>query len=100
MNSAARSLLFTPGSRSERFLEAAGTEADALIFDLEDAVAEGEKAAARGNVVAFLSDRPQIHQQIIVRINPIALTTCAWNVPMRAASDFTARPRSIRRNSQ
>lgn len=72
MSMAPRSLLFTPGSRPDRFLKAAATEADALILDLEDAVAEGDKAQAREHVVAFLSDRPQIRQQIVVRINPMS----------------------------
>lgn len=66
-----RSLLFTPGSRPDRFLKAAATDADALILDLEDAVAPADKDAARAHVVGFLNDRPQIRQQIVVRINPL-----------------------------
>lgn len=67
----ARSLLFTPGSRPDRFAKAAATGADALILDLEDAVAPTEKAAARGHVVGFLGNRGQVSQTIIVRINPL-----------------------------
>jgi citrate lyase beta subunit len=66
-----RSLLFTPGSRPDRFAKAAATETDALILDLEDAVAECDKAQARSNVVEFLTSRPQIRQQTVVRINPL-----------------------------
>lgn len=72
MSAVLRSLLFTPGSRSDRFAKAANTEADALILDLEDAVAESDKVSARSHVVAFLTDRPHIRQQIIIRINPIS----------------------------
>ena len=42
-----RVLLFTPGNRPERFAKAAATGADALILDLEDAVAVQAKDEAR-----------------------------------------------------
>lgn len=66
-----RSWLFTPGSRPDRFAKAAASAADALILDLEDAVAEENKAEARGHVTAFLDSRPDIRQKIAVRINPL-----------------------------
>lgn len=66
-----RSWLFTPGSRPDRFAKAAASAADALILDLEDAVAEENKGEARGHVIAFLESRPAIRQQIAVRINPL-----------------------------
>jgi (S)-citramalyl-CoA lyase len=44
-------LLFTPGNRPERFAKAAATNADALIFDLEDAVAAPGKDAARATLM-------------------------------------------------
>ena len=46
-----RSLLFVPGDRPERFAKAQASGADALILDLEDAVAETAKGAAREAVV-------------------------------------------------
>ena len=50
-----RSLLFSPGS-SRRMLEKARTSgADALIFDLEDAVAADQRGEARANVAAALA---------------------------------------------
>jgi citrate lyase beta subunit len=67
-----RSWLFTPGSRPDRFEKAAASAAEALILDLEDAVAEDRKTEARGHVIAFLESRPQIRQQVIVRINPLS----------------------------
>jgi citrate lyase subunit beta / citryl-CoA lyase len=39
--------LFVPGSRPDRFAKAAASEADAVILDLEDAVAQGSKEDAR-----------------------------------------------------
>lgn len=46
-----RSALFTPGNRPERFAKGAASGADALILDLEDAVAESAKDAARRSVI-------------------------------------------------
>lgn len=39
----ARSLLFVPGDRPERFAKAADSGADAIVIDLEDAVAPDAK---------------------------------------------------------
>ncbi len=64
-----RSLLFVPGDRPERMVKAAGMEADALILDLEDAVAPGAKPAARAAVTAFLG-QPRACP-LFVRINPL-----------------------------
>ncbi|MCU1483005.1 MAG: citrate lyase beta chain [Subtercola sp.] len=62
---AARSLLFVPGDRPERFDKAVTTGADAVVIDLEDAVAPAAKADARQNVVRWLSDGGRA----LVRIN-------------------------------
>jgi citrate lyase subunit beta/citryl-CoA lyase len=45
----ARSLLFVPGNRPERFGKAVAAHADIVILDLEDAVAAEDKAAARAH---------------------------------------------------
>jgi hypothetical protein len=47
MERLARSLLFVPGDRPERFDKAAACGAHAVIVDLEDAVAPAAKAQAR-----------------------------------------------------
>src|SRR6185436_10020208 len=49
-----RSKLFVPGTQPQRFAKALASGADAVSFDLEDAVAEGAKAEARANVAAFM----------------------------------------------
>lgn len=61
----ARSLLFVPGDRPERFDKAVATGADVVIIDLEDAVAPGSKAAAREAAVAWL----RIGGRAAVRVN-------------------------------
>ncbi|MEV0908992.1 HpcH/HpaI aldolase/citrate lyase family protein [Streptomyces hokutonensis] len=52
----ARTLLFVPGHRPDRFAKAAAAGADGIVLDLEDAVAPDSKDAARDHVLAWLSD--------------------------------------------
>ncbi|SDC27984.1 citrate lyase subunit beta / citryl-CoA lyase [Variovorax sp. CF079] len=68
-----RSKLFVPGSRPELFPKALDGPADALSFDLEDAVAEDRKAEARTQVGALLrSAAAQASgKTLIVRVNAI-----------------------------
>lgn len=55
-----RSVLFVPGVRPERFDKALASGADAVIIDLEDAVAPGDKDVARAAVVAWLQARAAV----------------------------------------
>ena len=67
-----RSMLFVPGDSEKKLAKAAGTKADALILDLEDAVAAERKPAARETVLAFLKAQPTPRKQKLwVRINPV-----------------------------
>jgi citrate lyase subunit beta/citryl-CoA lyase len=67
-----RTKLFVPGSRPELFEKAMASEADALSFDLEDAVDESRKTEARNHVAAFLRSLPADKQKvIIVRVNGV-----------------------------
>ncbi len=59
------SLLFVPASRPERIAKALNAGADAVIVDLEDAVAPGEKDAARAALAAALDAA----HPVMVRIN-------------------------------
>jgi citrate lyase subunit beta/citryl-CoA lyase len=69
-----RSFLFAPGNHSRRVTNALSLDADAVILDLEDAVATAEKRAARGAVVAALglSRRPLLY----VRVNAADTEFC------------------------
>jgi len=49
-----RSFLFVPGNRERMLAKALTTDADALLFDLEDAVPDSEKDSALEMTVAFL----------------------------------------------
>jgi citrate lyase subunit beta/citryl-CoA lyase len=58
--------IFVPGDRPERFEKAAASGADAIILDLEDAVAAAAKATAREALRTDFTSLP-----IIIRINAI-----------------------------
>ena len=64
-----RSLLFVPGDRPDRMEKALGAGADALILDLEDAVAPANKQVARHEVAHFLNQHNEM--RILVRVNPL-----------------------------
>lgn len=64
-----RSLLYVPGS-SERFIAKASKRgADAIIVDLEDAVAEAEKTAARDALTRTVETVGQGGARVFVRVN-------------------------------
>ena len=63
-----RSVLYIPGSNERALEKARGLAADAIIFDLEDAVAPAEKPAARATLKAALAEDYGPRARI-VRIN-------------------------------
>jgi len=63
----ARSWLFVPATRPERFAKAAASGADMVVVDLEDAVPAGEKGAARAEAAAWLAG----DGAGAVRVNPV-----------------------------
>ncbi|RKN12425.1 HpcH/HpaI aldolase/citrate lyase family protein [Streptomyces radicis] len=60
----ARTLLFVPGDRPDRFARAAASGADGVLIDLEDAVAPQDKARAREAAAAWLTGH-----RALVRVN-------------------------------
>ena len=64
-----RSVLYMPGANIRALEKARTLPADALIFDLEDAVAPDAKEAARGNVVAAAGSRSYGKREIAIRCN-------------------------------
>jgi citrate lyase beta subunit len=66
--SAPRSWLFVPGDRPERFDKAAASGCDAVILDLEDAVAPAVREQAANNVLQWLAGRATGGPQIWVRV--------------------------------
>lgn len=66
----ARTYLFVPGTRPERFVKALASGADRVVLDLEDAVAPDDKANARSAITTWLQGAtPAERSRIVVRIN-------------------------------
>ena len=64
-----RSVLYIPGSKPRALDKARGLPADAIIFDLEDAVIPEEKATARATLSAALETGGYGARMKIIRIN-------------------------------
>ena len=69
----ARTYLFVPGNRPDRFAKALASGADAIVIDLEDAVAADDKASARDAIARWAADAsPRDRGRVVVRINEAA----------------------------
>jgi citrate lyase subunit beta/citryl-CoA lyase len=78
-----RSLLFVPGDSERKLARALEAGADALILDLEDAVASSAKAQARALAAEFLAGHAAAGSpRLYVRIN--ALDTREWEADLAA----------------
>ena len=64
-----RSVLYMPGANTRALEKARTLSADALIFDLEDAVAPEAKEAARSNVVLAAESKAYGKREIAIRCN-------------------------------
>ena len=67
-----RSKLFVPAIRFDLFEKALLSGADAVCFDLEDAVASDRKAEAREYLEPFLRDRSVASPKLLVRTNQVS----------------------------
>ncbi|SAK87465.1 HpcH/HpaI aldolase [Caballeronia pedi] len=68
----ARSLLFVPATRPERFAKALGSGANCIIIDLEDAVADDSKISAREQLAQHLPQlTPAQLARTLVRVNAV-----------------------------
>ena len=66
-----RSALYMPGSNARAIEKARTLAADAVIFDLEDAVAPDAKAAAREKVCAAVQAGGYGKRELVIRINAL-----------------------------
>ncbi len=76
-------LLFCPADRPERFATAAA-RADAVIIDLEDAVASGAKTGARGALIEAELDP----DRVIVRVNATGTADFVADMATLSQTDF------------
>ncbi len=77
--------LFVPADRPERFTKAAAAGADAIILDLEDAVAAARKDSARSSLTTDFTDLP-----VIVRINASGTNWHDADIEAMSRHDFAA----------
>jgi citrate lyase subunit beta/citryl-CoA lyase len=71
----ARSFLFVPATRPERYAKALASGADAVIIDLEDAVAPADKMAARQMLAQAWPGLPAAQRgRVLVRLNASGTT--------------------------
>ena len=78
----ARSLLFVPGNRPERFHKALASGADAVVLDLEDSVPAAEKPAAREAIGRSWTELQAAGLPLVIRIHalpsPLGDDDLAW----------------------
>jgi citrate lyase subunit beta / citryl-CoA lyase len=79
-----RSVLYMPGSNARAMEKARELPADAVIFDLEDAVAPDAKTKARELIVEALKKGGFGHREVLVRIN--GLDTAWWGDDLAVAA--------------
>ena len=79
-----RSVLYMPGSNARALEKAKSIPADALILDLEDAVAPEAKETARAQVCAAVKAGGYGHRELVIRIN--ALDTPWGQADLEAAA--------------
>ncbi len=79
-----RSVLYMPGSNARAMEKARELPADAVIFDLEDAVAPDAKAKARELIVQALQKGGFGRREVVVRIN--GLDTGWWRDDLAVAA--------------
>jgi citrate lyase subunit beta / citryl-CoA lyase len=85
-----RSVLYMPGSNARAMEKARELPVDAVIFDLEDAVAPDAKATARTLIVQALQKGGFGNREVLVRIN--GLDTTWWLDDLAVAA---ARPDAV-----
>ncbi|MDB5554410.1 MAG: citE, partial [Rhizobium sp.] len=69
-----RSVLCLPASNQRAIDKLAELDCDAVILDLEDAVAEEKKEEARANIRAFFKAQSKTDREVIIRINQASST--------------------------
>jgi citrate lyase subunit beta / citryl-CoA lyase len=91
-----RSALYMPGSNARALEKAKSIPADALILDLEDAVAPAAKEMARGQVCAAVKGGGYGRRELVIRINALE---SAWGqgdlaAALEAAPDAILLPKT------
>ena len=86
-----RSVLYMPGANERALEKAKGLDADALILDLEDAVAPDAKAEARERVCALVAEGAYGDREVAIRVNGLGTDWHEADIAAAAA----AGPRAV-----
>ncbi|ALQ02582.1 MULTISPECIES: HpcH/HpaI aldolase/citrate lyase family protein [Pseudomonas] len=92
-----RSMLFVPGDSEKKIAKSEQVHPDAVILDLEDAVAPGHKPAARQMVLDYLQQsRGNRRTALFVRINPLTTPEALQDLTiiMGGAPDGIIQPKA------
>ncbi|MER8569548.1 CoA ester lyase [Mesorhizobium sp. M0924] len=97
-----RSVLYVPASNDKALAKIATLACDAVIIDLEDAVAPADKVAARDKLAGIFASRPKRRCEMIVRVNALSsewgtedLLAAAKSEPDGILLSKVATPRDI-----
>ncbi|HMM75669.1 MAG TPA: CoA ester lyase [Gammaproteobacteria bacterium] len=90
-----RSMLFVPGDSEKKLAKGAGVGADALILDLEDAVAAARRPLAREMICEYLQSADRTRGELWVRMNPLDSADSLRDIAavVRARPDGIALPK-------
>lgn len=90
-----RSMLFVPGDSEKKLAKGAGVGADALILDLEDAVAAARRPIAREMICEYLKAADRARCELWVRMNPLDSADSLRDIAavVRARPDGIALPK-------
>lgn len=90
-----RSVLYIPGSNERALEKAKGIGVDALILDLEDAVAPAQRPQAREFIAAAVNAGGYGHREIAIRINALSTIWGADDLQMvaRTRADAVCVPK-------
>jgi len=81
-----RSVLYVPGSNERALAKAASLPCDAVILDLEDAVAPAEKAVSRGRVCGIVAAGQFAKREVAIRVNALGTPWHVEDVQVAAAA--------------
>ncbi|MDQ8727455.1 CoA ester lyase [Bradyrhizobium sp. LHD-71] len=90
-----RSLLSVPADRPRMLENARSSEADVIIYDLEDAVAPSAKAEARAMLAAHLAGQERGKSATAIRINGLRTKWCRDDIAVAATAcpDYVMLPK-------
>ena len=91
----ARTLLFVPGNRPERFSKALASGADAVVLDLEDSVPLSAKQGAREAIRDAWADLCAAGVPLVVRINASESSSGAEDIEWFGSAPFATAPSAV-----